>query len=152
MQPKHCLELNFGCVMYTHNSLAVLCFEHSCEHSYTYSPRNIHLGYGNTRKYGSGNPQKITTSYYERPLSSDQKNCGIQTILCGNSEKKKDMKAKKYQDIPLLSCITIKYKLMGENALMIPIQNLRDSLVTALPEVRGQGHCPSQGQQHFQTT
>lgn len=62
------------------------------------------------------------------------------------------MKAKKYQDIPLLCSITIKYKQMGENALMIPIQNLRDSLVTALPEVRGQGHCPSECQQDFQTT
>lgn len=33
---------------------------------------------------------------------------------------------------------------------MTPIQNLRDSLVTSPPEVRGQGHCPSQ--QRFQTT
>lgn len=37
------------------------------------------------------------------------------------------MEAKKYQDIPLLCCINIKYNQMGENSLMIPIQNLRDS-------------------------
>lgn len=43
------------------------------------------------------------------------------------SKKKKGLEANKYQDIPLLGCITIKYKQMGENAVMISIRNLRHS-------------------------